>query len=398
MGVYNQGMLLPNVVADFLPKTQFGIAQQWYVNRTPLTARLPTAPVGNVEFMMIGYKNRPRTAKLGATVLVGATTLTLTDASYIMNGDVLELSTGEAVEVTDHPNTTANTVAVRRGVGTAQTGQTVVPATAIADITTDPTDADIIILGNSRSGGEVNQLAIQQKPTSRKQFVQSYQHVVSVSGLMQDIQGFPWPGNATPFAKNKMDALQNLMDDIEYSSLYGVGESGGANLYRYKQYGIVNCLSTNKKAATNGNAYKPSDFIADALKPIWSNGGRPSVMFASVSFMTGLAVWGNGLQRLSAGRTAFGVDIDVFYSPFVGDIPIVPNMWLREGSVLTLTADQVRMRFMHEPDYQPYGRRGDTGPASNNGEGDWIARAAIEVNNEAMHSYVTGINTFSPPA
>jgi hypothetical protein len=396
---YAQGILLPASLANQLPKTQFGIAQLWFVNRNPLVSRLPQAPVGNVQFSMVGYKFRPRTLNLTATITTGDTTFTVSDASILMNGDVLRMSTGEAVEVTAAPNTATNQVTVRRAVGTAQAGVfTPTAATAIAALT--PPANLITNLGNSRTGGEINQLAINQLPTSVTQYVQTFQHVVQVSGLMQDIEGFPWPGAApTPYAKNRMDALQNIMDDIEVSSLYGIGEAlvVGTN-NRPKQYGITNLLVTNNRTATNPTAYKPQDFIADAIEPIRSNGGQPSLIMASPGWLTGLAVWGMPAQLVSPGTNGFGTPINLFYSPFLGGIPIVENMWLKGISVLTLTAEEVRFRVNHPIDYQPYGRRGDTGPADNNGEGDYITRLAIEVDNEAHHSYISGITAFAPAA
>lgn len=395
---YSQGILLPASVQNQLPKTQFGIAQLWFVNRTPLTSRLPKLPVGNVSFSMVGYKFRPRALTLAATITTGDTTFTLGDTSPIQNGDVLLMSTGEAVEVTAAPNNSANTVAVRRAVGTDISGVfTHVAATAIASLT-PPANA-VTNLGNSRTGGEINQLAVSQVPTSQTQWVQTYQHIVQVSGVMQDIQGFPWPGNTpAPFPKNKLDAMQNCMDDIEYSSLYGVGEALSASVSRPKQYGIANLLVTNNKTGTNPTTYKPTDFQADAITPIWANGGRASIIFASTTFMNGLAVWGQGLQRMSPGVTPFGVDIETYYSPFVGPIPIIPNMWLQPGTALVLTGEEVRFRVLKDVEYQPYGRRGDTGSADNNGEGDWIGRLAIEVDNEAHHAYIKGVTAFAPAA
>lgn len=392
---YQQGLLLPSAVSSYLPKTQFGIAQLWFVNRTPLISRLPKAPVGNIKFDMVGYKFRPRTAVLAATIDNAVTTLTLADASHLMQGDVLLLSTGEAVEMTAPPN--GNAVTVRRGIGTTQTGQTVTGATAIAALTGG---ADAIkVIGNSRTGGEIDQIAVAQIPSVMSQYVQTFQHVVQVSGVMQDIQGFPWPAATPgPFAKNKMDAMQNFMDDVEYTSLYGVGEALGGSNTRPKQYGIVNLLSTNKATGTNPSAYKPVDFMGDTMQKIWTNGGNPSVIFASSSFMTGLAVWGGNVQRISAGVTPFGTDIQVFYSPYIGPVPIIPNMWLAAGSALVLTQEEVRFRILKEPVYEKYGRRGDTGSEANNGEGDWIGRLAIEVDNEAHHAYVSGITGFAPAA
>lgn len=399
MAYGQQGIVLPSPVSTFLPKTQFGIAQLWFVNRTPLISRLPKAPVGNVSFTMVGYKFRPRDIKLTATCLSTDTTLTINDASLVMNGDVILLSTGEAVEVNAAPNVSANTISVRRGIGTDISGGfTHTAATAIGSLAAGADAAKI--LGNSRTGGETEQLAISQIPTSLTQYVQTFQHVVQVAGVMQDIQGFPWPGNVpAPFPKNKLDAMQNLMDDVEYSSLYGIGEALGGSNTRPKQYGITHLLNSNRvMSPTNASAYKPVDFIGDAIQPIRKNGGRPSVIFASTDFITGLSVWGQHSVLLSAGVTPFGVQINVFYCPYIGPIPIVEEMWLKPGSALVLTDEEVRFRVLKDPVYEPYGRRGDTGSADNNGEGDWIGRLAVEVDNESHHSYVEGITGFAPAA
>lgn len=395
--IYQQGIMLPGPLATQLPKTQFGIAQLWFVNRTPLLSRLPKAPVGNISFQMVGYRFRPRTLSLTATVLVGDTTLTVSDASILMNGDVLALSTGEAVEVVGAPNVGANTIVVRRAVGTAQGTFTPTVATAIASLT--PPAQLFQVIGNSRTGGEINQLAISQIPTSITQYVQTYQHVVQVAGVMQDLQGFPWPGNnPAPWPKNKLDAMQNFMDDVEYSSLYGIGEALGGSNTRPKQYGLANLIQTHNVSASNPSAYKPSDFLSDVLGPIQDSGGRPSFILASNSFRSGLATWGTHLQYTTAGQTAFGVDIDVLYNPFIGPVPIIYDMWLKPGQAMAFTGEEIRFRVMHDPDYQPYGRRGDTGTADNNGEGDWIGRLAIELDNEAHHGMVSGITAFAPPS
>lgn len=395
--IYQQGIMLPGPLAALLPKTQFGIAQLWFVNRTPLISRLPKAPVGNISFNMVGYRFRPRTLALTATVQVGDTTLTVSDASILMNGDILQLSTGEAVEVVGAPNIAANTLTVRRAVGTAQGSFTPTVATAIASIT-HPAEV-VTNIGNSRTGGEINQLAISQLPASVTQYVQTFQHVVAIAGVMQDIQGFPWPGaSPTPFDKGKMDAMQNLMDDIENSSLYGIGESLGGPNSRPKQYGLTNLIQSHNVSASNASAYKPTDFINDAFTPILTSGGRPSLILASTSFQAGLATWGGHLMYTTPGSTAFGVNIDQWYSPFLGAVPIVYDMWLKPGTALVLTEEEVRFRMLKEPVYQPYGRRGDTGDANNNGEGDWIGRLAIELDNESHHAYVSGITGFAPAA
>jgi hypothetical protein len=96
------------------------VASNWFVNRCPLVTRTPRVPVGSTTFTMISRGFRPRTATLASAAQATDTQITLTDVSSFMNGDVLELASGERVEIVADPNLANNTVTVRRGAeGTA---------------------------------------------------------------------------------------------------------------------------------------------------------------------------------------------------------------------------------------------------------------------------------------
>src|SRR5258708_22969968 len=80
------------------------VASNWFVNRCPLVTRVPRVPVGSTTFTIVSRSFRPRVATLAAAVAAGDTSITLTDASPIMNRDVLELVSGERVEAIGEPN------------------------------------------------------------------------------------------------------------------------------------------------------------------------------------------------------------------------------------------------------------------------------------------------------
>ena len=71
------------------------VASNWFVNRCPLVTRSPRLPIGSTTFSMVGRSFRSRVATLANAVAVGDTQITLVDASPFMNGDVLELASGE---------------------------------------------------------------------------------------------------------------------------------------------------------------------------------------------------------------------------------------------------------------------------------------------------------------
>jgi hypothetical protein len=106
--------------------------------RTPLSALADQPPEGYV-LRPWPHQYRPRTATLRASLPRFAGTLALDSAAHLMRGDLLRLESGEVVEVIDHPDYEAGTVAVRRGVH----GTPFAPQFAGTTVT---------LIGNSQSG------------------------------------------------------------------------------------------------------------------------------------------------------------------------------------------------------------------------------------------------------
>ena len=353
------------------------VAINWFVNRCPLVTRVPRVPGGSTTFTMVNRTFRSRTATLSAAATASDLVLSLIDASAFMNGDVIELASGERVELVSDPNVITNTVAVRRG------AEGTTPAAAASGSAAS-------LIGNSRTGGEINQAAVAFRPTGTTQYCQTWQHPVQVSGSLQASLGYATQlGASTPFEQNKMDALQNLMDDMESTSYYGRGEDPSVS-GRPKQKGLRALLTSNLVTApTSAAAYKPTDLIRDTLERCRLGGGDPDVLIVSTNFMSGLATWGHAAQRINAGSTVFGVPIDVFEAPFLGGISLIESPLLKPFTAICLTSSEVRLRMKRNEFWSPRGSRGDAF------EGDWIAEGAIEIENQAHHAWVEGITAFS---
>jgi hypothetical protein len=353
------------------------VAINWFANRCPLVTRVPRVPVGSTTFSLVNRSYRTRNFTLAANALSTDTTLTLVDASPIMNGDVVELASGERVEVVADPNVTNNTILVRR----ASEGTTAATGTS----------ADVLrLIGNSRTGAEVNQGGVGFKPVGITQYCQTWQHPVQVGGSLQASSAFvTQPGVQTPLDQYKMDALQNLMDDMEVSSYYGKGEDPSVS-GRPKQKGLRTLLAANNTISpTSAGAYKPSDFIRDTLEKCRTGGGDPDVLLLSTNFMSGLATWGMAVQRIDAGVSIFGNPIDVFEAPFLGGVRVIEAPLLRPFTAICLTSSEARLRMKRSEYWNPRGVRGDAT------EGDWIAEGAIEIDNQAHHAWLEGITAFS---
>ncbi len=376
---YIQGIQLTSDNRDQIRNDISVVSTNWFVNRCPLTTRLPRVPVASTTFTMVTRGHRPRILRLADELDLVATRLELEDPSSLMVGDVLELPSGERVEVEQGQQPNGTNVTVIRGV----------EGTTIA---TGSSGQELMLIGNSRTGAEVDQPAVAIKPVGVAQYCQTWQHPVQIGGSLQASLGFQTtPGISSPFEQSKMDALQNLVDDMEVSTYYGIGEAPtGSNSSRPKQKGLRSLLVTNRTVApNNATSYTPSDLVHDTLERCRANGGAPDVLVVSTNFMTGLAIWGHAAQRIDAGVNVFGVPIDIFEAPFLGGVSIIEAPLLKPFTAICLTSSEVRLRMKRNEFWNPRGSRGDAI------EGDWIAEGAIEVENESHHAWLEGISAFS---
>lgn len=378
MGAYNQGILTPFDSLGMVPVEVSSVAIHHFVNRTPLYSRFPHLPVGSLSFKINSTQYRPSTATLsnGSAVTAGATSFTLADASYILQGDILEIE-NEQVQVTADP--VGDAVAVARGMG----------GTAAASHNDGLT---VYVVGNTRTGGEINQVGISRIPSPVIQNLQTIQHPVQVSGSLDGAYDYALPlGVGSLMGFERLKAMQEVADDYERSAYYGRGvalQSGTAS--RPQMTGLRSLLVTNNtQSPTNAAAYKPSDLVRDAVQPCFQHGGNPDVLIVSTDFMTGLEIWGMAVQRLEAGTTMFGTPIDVFEAPFLTGVSIIPAPLLRPGTAICLTSSEIRNRTKRAMFDKPRGSRGDAN------ESDIILEAAVEVDNEHHHAWVSGITAFS---
>lgn len=372
-----QGVQLVNDYRDQIRNEIHAVTMNWFVNRCPLVTRLPRVPVGSTTFTIVNRTARPRTVRVAVAIAAADTSVRFQDVSYLMVGDVLESPSGERIEVIAEPNMVAESVSVRRAI----------EGTTAASAAVNDT---FRLVGNSRTGGEVNQASIGMKPVVVSQFCQTWQHPVQIAGSLQASSGFvsPVSGN-TPLDHARMDALQNLMDDMESTSYYGRGEDP-AVVARPKQKGLRTLITTNLVTSpANAGAYKATDLIRDTLERCRTNGGNPDVMLLSSNFMTGLAVWGHAVQRIEAGSSVFGVPIKVFEAPFLGGITLIEAPLLRPFTAVALTSSEVELRIKRNEFWNPRGSRGDAV------EGDWIAEGAVALENESHHAWLEGVSGFS---
>jgi hypothetical protein len=365
--------------AGVIPPDVFGVAINWFVNRTPLFSRAPKLPVGSVEFRITNDNYRPSSTTMnnGGVLSNVATSLVVADASIFLKGDLLQIES-EQIRVIADPTWSTNTLTISRGFG----GTT--PASHV-DLQT------VYLIGNSRLGNEINQTGLSRIPAPVTQYCQTIQHPYQVGGALASTTNYV-SGMGSPLQRDKMLCLQHVMDDFERSSYYGAGQAPTAlsvgNPPAMK--GLRTLIKTNMTSApTNAGAYKPDDLIRDTIQACFANGGKPDTLLVSTNWLQGLAVWSNHVQRLQPNSTIFGDPVDTFAVSFLPNIDIIPSPLLRPFTAVALSSTEVRARVKRPLVDYHRGRRGDAE------EGDMILEGAIELDNEAHHAWLEGVTAFS---
>lgn len=375
----NPGIELPYASenANVIPFDVFRLAINWLPNRCPLLARLAKLPLNALSFYCNSDNYRPRNpiARTNAAYTSTGTSITVTDSTLFEVGDVLLIES-------------------ERFLVTAVNNNNTITVTYAFENTTQANHANntaVTLVTNARTGGDVDQNAINRTPSTVEQFSQTVQHAYQISGALNSATNY-MGGSITGLARAKELAIQHCMDDFENALLIGKGTTGGlsSTVSNPTMKGMKYLFTTNNTAsATNGSSYKPSDFMTDGLQKCFNNGGQPNTIVCAQNFLTGLSTWGWTLQRLDQPVSALGIAADVFVVPFLGGTRIIPHPLMASGSYAVFNDAEVRLRMKRPLMDYPRGRRGDAT------EGDYIMEGAIEVENEYKHAWVEGVTGFA---
>lgn len=359
---------------NVIPPDVFRMAINYFPNRCPLLYRLSKLPLNALTFYMNNDTYRPRTATMNAAYTTNSdTTLTLTDATGIDVGDVLEVDS-ERLLVT----------AVNNG--------TVITVTGAFEGTTGANHnngSTVTIVTSAETGAAVDKNAMSRLPSAVAQYSQTVQKAYQVGGSLQSTGNF-MGGAVTPLDRDRLMAVQHTMDDFERACYLGKGAALSASVTRQTMKGLKTLCSTNNVTSpTNLSAYKPSDFVRDVLQGPKNNGGQPDLVLLSSAFMVGLAQWGWVLQKVDSEVSDLGVPVDTFMVPFLGGVKLVEAPLLPSYAAVAINSREVTLRIKRALNDYPRGRRGDAE------EGDIILEGAIDVENEAHHSWVSGVTGFA---
>jgi hypothetical protein len=359
--------------ANVIPYDVMRLAIDWFPNRAPLFSRLAKVPLGAMSFYMNSDNYRPRTDRITAAYTSAGASLTVADTTQYTVGDVI-LIESERFRVTAIANATTLTVSGAQE-GTSQANHA--------------NNTALTLITNARTGGDVDQNALHRIPSSVAQYAQTVQHAYQIGGSYQSATNY-MGGNTTPLDRDRMMAMQHVIDDFEIACCLGEGAALSSTMSNQTMKGLKKCLTTNNVTSpTNLSAYKPSDFIRDTLQACNAAGGSPDTLLVSSGFLTGFSVWGWNLQYLQPEANALGISPKSIVVPFLNGVQIIESPLLKtvvgSDAAIAFNSQEVRLAIKR-PLFE--NRRGSRGDAI---EGDFILEGAIDVENEYKHAWVQGI-------
>jgi hypothetical protein len=357
----------------------YGVAHNAFINRQPLFTRLPQAPLGALSFKTSTKFYRPRQTVLanGGATGSGATSFVVADASIFMRGDTIEIENEEYLVGAD-PVVSTNTLSV-------------IPAWAGTTTASHADGLAVYLIGNSRTGSEINVNGISRIPTILTNYAQTFQHPWQIGGSLSSSSEMALPpGVASVIGQQRLIAIENCGDDIEGSIYYGRPVGVSSSVPNQAMAGLRSQIVTNHASAPTGfAAYTSAMLIRDTIQKVLDAGGNPDVLVMSTDWASGLHVWSQPLVRYEAGATKFGTSIRVFTCPFLNDIKLILAPLLRKGTVICLDSSEVSLAVKRPMFDKPRGSQGDADM------GDIIFEGAVRVDQEAHHAWVDGITGFA---
>lgn len=369
-----QGIDLPyqSVNAGVVPNSLFWIAVNFFAPRAPLLSNLDKRPIDALQFDMATETFRPRTSTLGAGYTSAATSLVVADGTQFTVGDVLQVES-------------------ERFLVTAVSGSTLTVSGAFEG-TTQANHANataVTLITNARTGGDVDQLAINRTPTTTSQYLQTVQHAWQVAGNLDSTGAF-MGGAVNPTTYRRKQALQMVVDDLESAFYSGVGRKATSTVPNQTMKGLKYLFTTNNNLnPANKTAFKPSDLTSVMFNVALRAGGNPDTLLVGPSFQGAFQKWGWNQQFIRPRETALGVSVEEYYVPFMGGVRILLAPMLPDGAACMYSSQEVRIRVKRPIFEQPRGPRGDAK------EGDVIGEMAIEVENESHGVWIEGVTGFA---
>lgn len=360
-----------------IPEDVRAVAENWFVNRHPLTNRFRHGPVNSESWKIANEKQRPRSVKLTVDVNNSATSITVDDASVIEPDDVIEIES-ERLLVSATSGAAPGTLTVARG----YSGTAAASHTAGAGL-------DTRLITNTRTGYAENLDPMIAGHAAFTNYIMTVQSSYAVGGRAQRLDNY-MGGSQEPLDREKMACLRRVLDNFEVGLYLGQKVANAGPTSRTQTAGLKQQIVTNKTTSpTNASAYSPTDMVRDLVQTIFNAGGEPTHLLCSSDWLSGFYKWGLPNQRTDPRETALGVKIRTLTLPWLDDVQTIVAPLLPSGTLVMLSEPEVVVRTTTELIDIPRARDGDAV------RGDMLIEGGLELANESHHAWVSGVTGFA---
>lgn len=180
-------------------------------------------------------------------------------------------------------------------------------------------------------------------------------------------------GGAEPFSPSGVPNAKQLEVIMKAREMRELEENlivnGSASTDATQFDGIVTLQSTTNVVDLNGAALTWDD-IETCVRYAFDDGGRPKIAVCSSSVLVDIRKLMIDTFRFSpadmrgAGNLPFGVSASLVLSTMVGDIPVIPSMYLSNTSgakqIYFLDTDYIEMRVLQDMTYEDLAKTNDS--------------------------------------
>lgn len=228
-----------------------------------------------------------------------STTITLSDGSAVVVGDILMIPSGsssnhERVRVTAKPST--NVCTVVRNIG----------STGLITLTSS---AGAVILGQAHEEGSGAPTAKRTTPTLVTNYLQIFKKSTNITGTDAASKQYANSGDERKRQRQKIAKEYKIQKNYQY--LWGSPSedlTGGANSLPIRTTGgLYHHISTNR---VDAGGTLTQDMMETFARTAFRYGSKTKLLLAAPMVISAIHMWGNGLLKLEPAAKTFGVDVN----------------------------------------------------------------------------------------
>lgn len=342
-----------------------------------------------IEHFEDDYMQRWAVASAQVNANASSTTISVSDGSFIVVGDILMIPSGsssnhERVRVTAKPS--ANVCTVVRNIGS--TG-----------LLTLASGAGVVVLGQAFEEGSAAAVAKITTPSLVTNYTQIFKKSINITGTDAASEHYADGGNERKRLQKKMGEEFKIQKNYQY--MWGVPNedlTGGPSGNPLRQTGgLYHFISTNRQDAGGLLTKKAFETYS---RMAFRYGSKKKMLMASPILCSALSQWGTGFLTLSPSDDTYGVQVSKVKTAH--GVWIVTNDWTLEDGVsgqnglggygFSIDMDSIEERYLEGRDTQM-----ELGVQPNDEDrmlDTIMSESGLQVHNEKKHSFLFGITDY----